>query len=604
MGTILVLASIVIGLTGRGLAEEARSGQDWCRTQVYYEQKQLNGPPGSPLACATEGPCDNSGTRDSWIPDAEDGLTIIRMFVHVFTNDDGSNAACTEDDVADAVVTLNSDFLPLRIQFEYEMRFVQSTQFRSLTDNEMNSMKVATALSPDSQINIFVATVEQSYSFGTFPWDSDATGLRGGVVMNKWQFAPHNFGDFTHEVGHNMGLWHTHHGVDEVTQCGACYERADGAEGDATGDFCSDTDPTPTNFNCGSPGGTDPCSGVAWGTTHFRNYMGYAPGSCYTDFSEHQWGRMHCWMTDQLSGWISGVSFSGSPTFGPAPLTVDFSGLTGKQVNEWTWDFGDGDSSDVADPTHLYSEPGYYTVTVSIETPEGTYSSSRPGFVSAHADTIGADDIQGAPGQQVRVEIRLANHVPVEEIKIPFTWAGPFNLTFDSISVAGLRTEYFESVNLLNYDIFNDRITVLLKASSSGTAPFLEPGNASVLSLFFKIPSWVQSGANLISVTSYGSHSPGLLAAGGYYEPAIVDGAVTVGCCKGTRGNIDNDPFDLVDLADLTRLIDFLFISFTPLACTEEANIDGDPEDLVDLGDLTRLIDYLFISFEPPPSCL
>ena len=288
MGTIFVLASIVIGLAGRGQAEDARSGQDWCRTQVYYEQKLLTEPAGSPLACTTEGPCDNTGTRDSWIPGAEDGLTFIRMFVHVFTYDNGSNPACTEDDVADAVARLNSHYLPLRIQFEYDMRFVQSTQYRSLADNEMNGMKAATALSPDSQINIFVATVEESYSYGTFPWDSDATGPRGGVVMNNYQFPPHNFGDFSHEVGHNLGLWHTHHGVDEVVQCGACYERADGSEGDATGDFCSDTDPTPTNFNCGPPGGTDPCSGVAWGTTHFRNFMGYAPGSCYTNFSEQQ----------------------------------------------------------------------------------------------------------------------------------------------------------------------------------------------------------------------------------------------------------------------------------------------------------------------------
>ena len=39
----------------------------------------------------------------------------------------------------------------------------------------------------------------------------------------------------SHEMGHCLGLWHTHHGVDEVSECGSCYERADGLNGDITG---------------------------------------------------------------------------------------------------------------------------------------------------------------------------------------------------------------------------------------------------------------------------------------------------------------------------------------------------------------------------------
>lgn len=74
-------------------------------------------------------------------------------------------------------------------------------------------------------------------------------------------------------------------------------------------------------------------------------------------------------------------------------------------------------------------------------------------------------------------------------------------------------------------------------------------------------------------------------------------------CCVGLTGNIDCDPEDMVDLGDLTRLIDYLFISFDPLCCREEANCDGDPDCIIDLGDLTRLIDYLFISFNPLPPC-
>jgi hypothetical protein len=75
-------------------------------------------------------------------------------------------------------------------------------------------------------------------------------------------------------------------------------------------------------------------------------------------------------------------------------------------------------------------------------------------------------------------------------------------------------------------------------------------------------------------------------------------------CCLGYSGNVDGDPLHLVDLGDLTALIDYLFISFTEPECIEEANVDGDPSGTVDLSDLTALIDYLFISFTPPAACL
>ncbi len=58
-----------------------------------------------------------------------------------------------------------------------------------------------------------------------------------------------------------------------------------------------------------------------------------------------------------------------------------------------------------------------------------------------------------------------------------------------------------------------------------------------------------------------------------------------------------------VDIADLTFLIDHLFINFPLLACREEGNIDGDPNGDVDIADLTFLIDHLFINFPPTADC-
>jgi hypothetical protein len=79
--------------------------------------------------------------------------------------------------------------------------------------------------------------------------------------------------------------------------------------------------------------------------------------------------------------------------------------------------------------------------------------------------------------------------------------------------------------------------------------------------------------------------------------PSVAEGS----CCEGLCGNIDCDPAGLVDLGDLTALIDYLFITSAPLCCQQEADMDGNPG--IDLGDLTALIDYLFISFAPLRLC-
>lgn len=73
------------------------------------------------------------------------------------------------------------------------------------------------------------------------------------------------------------------------------------------------------------------------------------------------------------------------------------------------------------------------------------------------------------------------------------------------------------------------------------------------------------------------------------------------GCCIGRTGNIDGDTFGTIDIADLTFLIDHLFINFPPLACSEDGNVDGDGG--IDIADLTALIDHLFINFPPTAVC-
>lgn len=51
------------------------------------------------------------------------------------------------------------------------------------------------------------------------------------------------------------------------------------------------------------------------------------------------------------------------------------------------------------------------------------------------------------------------------------------------------------------------------------------------------------------------------------------------------------------DIADLSRLIDYLYISFSPITPLKVGDLDGDCR--IDIADLSRLIDRLYISFAP-----
>lgn len=72
---------------------------------------------------------------------------------------------------------------------------------------------------------------------------------------------------------------------------------------------------------------------------------------------------------------------------------------------------------------------------------------------------------------------------------------------------------------------------------------------------------------------------------------------------NGFTGNTNCDTEGKRNLADLTRLIDRVYLSRTLLCNEGEGNIDGDLLDKLNLSDITRLIDHVYLSKQETAPC-
>ncbi|MBC6934204.1 MAG: PKD domain-containing protein, partial [Chloroflexi bacterium] len=66
------------------------------------------------------------------------------------------------------------------------------------------------------------------------------------------------------------------------------------------------------------------------------------------------------------------AAFTANPTSGDAPLTVQFTNQSSGQNLTHNWDFGDGQTSNEVNPSHTFTNPGNYTVRLSVSNEGGT----------------------------------------------------------------------------------------------------------------------------------------------------------------------------------------------------------------------------------------
>lgn len=127
------------------------------------------------------------------------------------------------------------------------------------------------------------------------------------------------------------------------------------------------------------------------------------------------------------------AAFSASPGTGDAPLSVQFQDLsTGGELRAWSWDFGDGRSSQEQSPLHRYFNAGTYDVSLTVTGDGGTCTELvRDAVVVTESDLA---SISTRNGSGVNPAVLLSSDAPV----VGTTWIGQVDL--GALGSTGLTT--------------------------------------------------------------------------------------------------------------------------------------------------------------------
>ncbi|UCH14470.1 MAG: PKD domain-containing protein [Bacteroidales bacterium] len=169
------------------------------------------------------------------------------------------------------------------------------------------------------------------------------------------------------------------------------------------------------------------------------------------------------------------AEFTANPTSGYLPLSVQFTDMSTGDINSWSWDLGDGQTSTAKNPLHTYDNQGSYTVTLTISDGSRTDSETKNNYIivsmsgTAPVANFTADNTSIIEGETVNFTDQSLN--------VPTNWSWTFGDGGTSTSrnpshqynTQGVYTVILTVSNSYgsNTETKSDYITV----STSGAAP-------------------------------------------------------------------------------------------------------------------------------------
>jgi PKD repeat protein len=115
-------------------------------------------------------------------------------------------------------------------------------------------------------------------------------------------------------------------------------------------------------------------------------------------------------------------AFTYTPASGTVSLHVDFTDQSQYGPTSWSWTFGDGGTSSSQNPSHTYTEPNLYTVTLTASNAYGSSVITKTGCILARAPQPVADFTQDVTNGQPPLSVSFTDASTGQ----PTSWAWNF----------------------------------------------------------------------------------------------------------------------------------------------------------------------------------
>jgi PKD repeat protein len=116
------------------------------------------------------------------------------------------------------------------------------------------------------------------------------------------------------------------------------------------------------------------------------------------------------------------ADFTATPVSGETPLGVQFTDTSQGGPTAWAWNFGDGATSTLANPSHTYTTPGTYTVEVTVSNSKGNDTMTKTDLVTVNDHAPIADFTATGTSGQAPLAVSFTD----TSVNHPATWAWDF----------------------------------------------------------------------------------------------------------------------------------------------------------------------------------
>lgn len=261
---------------------------------------------------------------------------------------------------------------------------VSTTSFSTNDAVKSNATGGDDAWPASSYLNIWVCNLSGGVlGYAQFPGGPAATD---GVVITYKGFgtggtaqAPYNLGrTATHEVGHWLNLYHIW--GDDGSGCNGSDQVGDTPNQGSEHYGC----PNFPSVSCNNGP-----NGDMW-----MNYMDYTDDACMYMFTNGQKARSLA-LFNTGGARVSLLSSLGCQSITSPPVAnfsadattsctgiIKFTDLSNGSPTSWLWNFGDGITSNTQNPTHVYTNNGIYTVTLTATNAYGSNTKTITGYIT------------------------------------------------------------------------------------------------------------------------------------------------------------------------------------------------------------------------------